>query len=204
MARLLVYLHLVMKQRALQGLLQQVLPGVEVTAVGRLADLERTLQAGQDAVLALPLVLNAKGLAPALSGIRAGANDERYVLAAADKRVAPTLVNSVGALDLLGRRETSEFIHQLVGARPKVERVTKVEDFLPLLQMQRAECICLAERLLEELAPMTRMQLVAHPLERRVGLPALAATGPRGAEIVQAVRGLRRDVNASLGVEGWQ
>src|SRR5687768_3165067 len=69
--QLLVFLHTAVKQRALQDALASSLPGVSVTTVGRVADFERKLAEGPDAVLTLPVVLRSKGLAVALAGHRA-------------------------------------------------------------------------------------------------------------------------------------
>src|SRR5688572_9420790 len=106
MANLLVYLHLVMKQRALQSALEGALRGVDVTAVGRIADFDRALAAGQDAVLTLPVVLAARGLTPRLQGTHKGSPEETYVLGAVDQGVSANAVKSIGVLDLLGRSET--------------------------------------------------------------------------------------------------
>src|SRR4051812_42195574 len=132
---LLVYLHVAVKQRAFQGLLGAGLPGVDTTAVGRVADFERALQDGPDAVLTLPLVLAAQGLTPALRGLTRGSPEERYGLVGAGGAPEPGKVASVGALDLLGRDGTNRFVRRLVGQQARVERVTKIEDLLPLLQM---------------------------------------------------------------------
>lgn len=204
MSKLLVYLHLVMKQRALQGALEDALRGVEVTAVGRIADFDRALAAGQDAVLSLPVVLAARDLTSKLQGTYKGASDETYVLGAVDRAVSAANVKSIGVLDLLGRSETNDFVFQLVESRPKVERVTKVEDLLPLLQMQRVECICLPERLFQELRGMSRMNLVATELRKRVGLPSVGSVAGRGGDVVTAVRSMSLDVSKSLGVDAWR
>ena len=141
--RLLVFLHVAVKQRAFQTELQAATEGVAVTAVGRIADFDRALQEGQDAVLTLPVVLAARGLAPALRGMHHGFTEEPYALIAVDALPDPARVNTVGALDLLGRDGTDAFVRGLIGGKPKVERVTKVEDLLPLLQMQRVDAIVL-------------------------------------------------------------
>src|SRR3954469_24816004 len=70
--KLLVFLHVALKQRAFEGELQAALPGVEVRAVGRLADFERALGDGADAVLSLPPLLTAHGLTPKLQGLHGG------------------------------------------------------------------------------------------------------------------------------------
>src|SRR4029453_19623049 len=82
--RLLVFPHVAAKQRAFQTELQTALPGIVVTAVGRTGDFERALAEGQDAVLTLPVVLAAHGLAPVLRGVRQGSADEKYALGGAE------------------------------------------------------------------------------------------------------------------------
>jgi hypothetical protein len=202
--KLVVFLHVAIKQRALQGLLQGVLPAITVIAVGRTADFERSMQDGADAVLTLPLVMSAKGLNAKLRGQHQGASDEKYGLVGADSSPDPARVAAVGALDLLGREGTTKFVHDLLGGHPRVERVTKVEDLLPLLQMQRVEGILLPTRLVPEIQTMSRLKLVQRELSVKVGLPALAISGPGGAEILTAVSKLPREACAMLGVDEWR
>src|SRR3954471_20719658 len=114
-SKLLVFLHLAIKQRALEAMLQSALPGISVTAVGRIADFERALEESQDAVLTLPVVLEGKSLAPRLRGFRGGSADEKYCLVGADTAPEPARAGSVGALDLLGREGTTAFVHKLLG-----------------------------------------------------------------------------------------
>jgi hypothetical protein len=85
-----------------------------------------------------------------------------------------------------------------------VERVTKVEDLLPLLQMQRAECICLPARLFTEIKGVSRMNLLSMELKKRVGLPAATPIGPNGASVLSALKGLSSSASNSLGVDGWR
>jgi hypothetical protein len=201
---LLVFLHAAVKQRALQSELSAALSGVSVTAVGRIPDFDRALSEGCDAVLTLPLVLAERGLNPTLRGLRQGSPEERYALLAADTPPDPKKVASVGALDLLGREGTTKFVHSLVESRPKVERVTKVEDLLPLLQMQRVDAILLPARLIADIKTASRLKLAAHELMKPVGLPAAAATGVGGAQVVAAVGKLPARVSKTLGVEEWR
>jgi hypothetical protein len=203
-SKLLVFLHVAAKQRALQSELEAALPGVAVTAVGRVADFERALRAGHDAVLTLPVVLAANGLNPDLRGFRQGASHEKYSLMAADMVPDPAKVGVVGALDLLGREGTTNFVHGVLGTNPRVERVTKVEDLLPLLQMRRVEAILLPSRLLAELRAASRLNLTQWELATKVGLPALAKQGAAGAQIMAQVSKLPAAMSKSLGVEEWR
>lgn len=204
MARLLVFLHLAVKQRALQGDLEAGLPGLTVTAVGRVGDVDRALSQGQDAVLALSPVLEARSLTPRLQGYRAGSADEPYALVGVGAAPDPGRAQVVGALDILGREGTADFVHEVLGAAPRVERVTKVEDLLPLLQMQRADSILLPLRLTAELRQMTQMNLAQRELPNRVGLPALAQLTPMGAAAAQGLTRLPPGILHELGVDAWR
>lgn len=200
---LLVYLHVAVKQRAFQSLLGAGLPGVTATAVGRIADFERALQTAPDAVLTLPVVLGTKGLSPALRGTARGAAEERYSLLGAGAVPEPTRVATVGALDILGRDGTNRFVRGLVGAQVEVERVTKIEDLLPLLQMQRAETVLLPARLVPELRAASRLQLAERVLDRLVGLPAVAGTGTNASSVLGAISKMPKELAALVGVDAW-
>jgi hypothetical protein len=201
---LLVFLHVSVKQRAFQTELQRALTGIDVTAVGRVADFQRELQRHPDAVLSLPIVLSAYGLVPNIHGQRQGSSDEQYSLVGADAAPDPGRVAAVGALDLLGREGTTTFVHGLVGANPKVERVTKFEDLLPLLQMGRVDALLMPSRLFFDVKATSRMNLVERGLSNRVGLPAVASVGDGGTHVAAAVSKLPLAIAASLGVEAWR
>jgi hypothetical protein len=202
--KLLVFLHVAVKQRAFQGELQAALNGIDVTAVGRIGDFDRALQEGPDAVLTLPVVLSARGLSANLHGRHQGATDEAYALVGADSAPDPAKIQSVGALDLLGRDGTDAFVSGILHARPKVERVTKVEDLLPLLQMQRVDAILLAARFVTELRKASRMSLTQRELATKVELPAAANLGAGGAQILGALSHLPAQLSNAVGVDEWR
>jgi hypothetical protein len=202
--RLLVFLHVAVKQRALQTELQSALAGVEVNAVGRIGDWERSLKAGPDSALALPPVLAAYKLSAKLKGQRGGSTEEHYSLVGVGTVPDPANVASVGALDLLGRDGTNGFVKNLLGASPKVERVSKVEDLLPLLQMQRADAVLLPSRLFWEIKSASKLALVAKELPKTVGLPAAASMTPAGAQILVALASISANVMKTLGVDSWR
>jgi hypothetical protein len=201
--RLLVYLHVAIKQRALQSDLESALPGVQVTAVGRIGDFERLLKERVDAVLALPVVLLAHKLSPGLQGRRNGSSEERFVLVGVGSPPVASRVATVGALDLLGREGTNAFVRTLLGASPKVERVTKFEDLLPLLQMRRVDAVLLPARLFPDLSGASRLSLVAQEVQKGVGLPAAASLTPNGPELLRAISRMRTNVAKLFGVDQW-
>ncbi len=202
--RVLVFLHVALKQRAFESELKAALPAMDVKAVGRLADFERALEEGQDAVLSSPLLLASHQLNVKLQGYRAGSADERYSLVAANVAPTPDRVTAIGALDLLGREATNAFVYGLLGSRPRVERVTKLEDLLPLLQMQKVDGILLPTRLLPDVQQGSRLALAQHQLPGMVKLPAIAAIGPGGMDAVAAVGSLPLKLSKTLGVDEWR
>jgi hypothetical protein len=202
--KLLVFLHVAIKQRAFQSMLEAALPGIQVMAVGRVGDFERSLKQGQDALLSLPVVLSAQGLTPSLKGYRQGSPDEKYALIAVNAAPDPARLKAVGALDLLGRDGTTTFVHGLLGARPKIERVTKVEDLLPLLQMQRVDAVLVPARLVPEIQSTSRLNLVPRELTTKVGLPAVAKTGAQAAAVLRGIGKLPAATSRSLGVDEWR
>jgi len=203
-AKLLVFLHVAVKQRAFESQLQAALPGLEVKAVGRLADFERGLEDGQDAVMSLPPLLTSHGFSPRLQGIHSGSPDERYSLVGTATPPDPMRVATVGALDLLGRDGTNSFVYGLLGARPKVERVTKFEDLLPLLQMLKVDAILLPTRLLPEVQAASRLTLAQRELAALVKLPAVASVGAAGPDAIAAITHLPAKISRTMGVEEWR
>jgi hypothetical protein len=202
--KVLVFLHVALKQRAFESELKAALPNLDVKAVGRLADFDRALDEGQDAVLSSPLLLSSHHLDARLQGHHAGSPDERYSLVGAGTAPTPERVSAIGALDLLGREATNSFVYGLLGSRPRVERVTKLEDLLPLLQMQKVDGILLPTRLLPDVQASSRLELEPRQLPIPVKLPAVAAIGPGGPEAVAAVARLPLKISRTLGVDEWR
>jgi hypothetical protein len=182
----------------------EALPGLSITTVGRVADFDRAIENGQDAVLALPAVLQAHGLSPKLRGYRDGSPDEKYSLVGADVAPGQTSVRTVGAVDQLGREGTNAFVHGLLGSQPKVERVTKVEDLLPLLQMQRADAVLLPSRLFAEIKSTSSLNLAQRELATKVGILAVASVGEGGGQAVAEVGKLSGEAARVVGVESWR
>jgi hypothetical protein len=202
--KLLVFLHVAMKQRALQSELQGVLSGIEVTAVGRIGDFERGLKDGADAVLSLPPLLAEFKLTAKLRGVRGGNTEEPYSLVGVGAEPNPEKITSVGALDLLGRDGTATFVKGLLNASPRIERVSKVEDLLPLLQMQRADAVLLPSRLFAEIKSASKLSLMHRELKKTVGLPSVASVKPSGDAIVAAIAKMPAGAAKKLGVDSWR
>ncbi len=202
--KLLVFLHTAAKQRALQSALQAALSGVEVIAVGRVADFERFYKEGVDAILTLPVVLAAFNLTAQLHGNRAGSPHETYSLVAVGGAPDPTRVATVGALDLLGREGTTAFVRNLLGASPRVERVSKIEDLPRLLQVQVADAVLLPSRLYPEIRATSKLNLTPRELSKPVGLPAAVGVSAAGPRVLAVLSRMPAQAANTLGVDSWR
>ena len=85
----------------------------------------------------------------------------------------------------------------------EVQRVTKIEDLLQLLQFDRADAILLPERFLSDIRELTKMSF---KLTRPAGVKMLrtAIAFPAGRHPVELlIRGLSRGIIEHLGVDSW-
>src|SRR5262249_38334946 len=131
------------------------------------------------------------------------AKTEAYVLISVGKAVDPAAITSVGAVDVLGRQGMKDLVADLLGSSPRIERVTKVEDLLPVLQLASADPVLLPERLLESFEARSKLDLRVTRLSGRVGLPCLSALTPAGTGLVDGIRKLGPRINQELGVTKW-
>jgi hypothetical protein len=201
--RLYVFVPADIQSHVLQRLLAEAMPSVDVTAFGRFRDFEAGLDEKPDGALTLQPTLKSKGLAVTLAGTNGGDPLEPYVLMSVGKGVDPTKISSVGAVDILGRQGMRELVAELLGASPAIERVTKVDDLLPLLQLASVDAVLLQARLVGSLQSRSKLDLRTSPTRGGVGLPALAVLTPAGAPLQDAVRQLNPRVMQQLGVSRW-
>lgn len=202
--RLSVFVPTDVSSRVLQKSLMAELPNAEVTVFGRFPDFETALTSKPDAALTLRPVLQAKGLSISLSGTYAGASSEAYSLIALGKQVVPEKVTSVGAVDLMGRQGMKELVARLLGTSAQIERVTKLEDLLPLLQLNMVEAVLVPNRLTDAFRARSKLDLRVTPARGAVGLPALSILTPAGAPLAQGIKALSPNLSLQLGVSKWE
>lgn len=207
--KLYVFLHTSVKAKALEATLEKALPGTEVTAFGRIRDLEKQVKAAPpDAVMARAPVLEKLGLKPAVQGTLSANPAEKMVLLSLEA-VTPAEVASkvVGAIDILGRGETGKYFGVMLGAdgKVKLKRVTKLEDLLPLLQFKAADAVIVSESEADALTAKTKMGLTKTPIpSASIGLPAVGFTARADEALIKALVGMKRPTASKIGVDGWR
>lgn len=201
---LAVFVHVDAKLRYFQGLLRDALPSVDVTVYSRFGDVVQAIDGGAHALLALRSVLEYQGLKLATSGHVAGQTTEPYVLIANGRQVDPKSVRRVGTVDLLGRKGTQQWVERLLNANPEVNRVTKFEDLLPMLQLEMADAVLLPAAVATVFKEKSRLPLQTTHLGVQVGLPALSVLKVGGEQIVPALTRAGGSLKQIMRIDGWQ
>jgi hypothetical protein len=203
-----VFLQLDAKSGALEKILQQHLPALEVTVFSRYRDLEDASAAGSpDALVAISPVLQRRGGKPALQGTRDGKDVEPYLLVSVDNILdGPLSGKTIGAVDVMGRDGTQSFVVALLKTNDvKVKRVAKTEDLLPLLEFSAADGILIPSSALPRLIERTRLPIKSKEAPGgSVGLPALAIFKDANREIVtKALLAMDAATLKILGIDAW-
>lgn len=226
-AKVFVFYPSLARPLAIQDALAGKCPGLDITVFGRLADLQALVgRERPQAILAQNAVLRQfPEYQPRLQGIRNGAATEDFVLVSIDRPfdMSKLAGASIGVVGMLDRKEMDGFVGGLVAGTPRVNRVTKVEDLLPLLIFQSVGAVLVSEANMLEFRKKSQARLMEVKLEKgKVGLLAAgilaspASTGgaaggaPGGAkaaderEILMALKALDKGTMALLGVDGWK
>jgi hypothetical protein len=197
-----------MSPHALQSMMSEAMPGVEVTVFGRAGDFRERLQSSApDAAIAPAPVLEALGHRVQLQGTMRGQPTEPYILMSAQTLNLGSLASkTIGSVDLVGRSELPAFVGSVLhlSSSPKIQRVTKVEDLLQLLRFGKADAVLLPERLVAGLKTKTKMDVeVLRIPGAAVARTGVAFPGSR-AKLERYVRALPQGVMRELGLDGWQ
>lgn len=216
-----VFYPSLMRPLAIQEALARKCPGLDITVFGRLTELQAMAEREPpQAILAQNAVLGQfPGYQPKLQGIRSGATTENYVLLSLDKpfKMETVPVSAIGAVGMLDRKELEAFVEALVGGTPRINRVTKVEDLLPLLIFRSVSAVLVSEANMLEFRKKSRANLVGVRLEKsKVGLMAVgmrdsgsgsgASAAPADGEkkVLASMKALDQGTLALLGVEAWK
>ena len=220
-AKVFIFYPSLARPLIIQEALSKKCPGLDITVFGRLADFQALVgREHPQAILAQNAVFKQfPEYQIRLQGTRNGAATEDFVLLSIDKpfdlaKVSGTVIGVVGMLD---RKEMDGFVGGLMAGSPRVNRVTKVEDLLPLLIFQSVGAVLVSETNMREFQKKSQARLVEVKLDKgKVGLLAagiLSGTDGPGAavskapderEILGALKALDTGSLALLGVDGWK
>ena len=181
-----------------------------MTVFGRFRDFEEALAAKPpDAVLALEPLLASRSLKDDLHGVSNGEKSQRFVLLSAGAPLEGAIgERTVGAVDLLGRKDTQAFVAKLLKTFEdvKIKLVTKLEDLLSLLQFSAADGILVPASMVKPFSERSRLSLFVRELpDAVVGRAAVSVltTEPR-TTIVRSIQHLDTVTNKMMDIDGWR
>lgn len=206
---LYVFLQTDVKAAVFEKTLQARLPALAITVFGRFRDFDEALTNNPpQAMLTLRPLLEARRLDPTIRGVSAGQDTEDYVLVSAGAPLDGSLSNRlIGAVDLLGRKDTQAFVAALLKTDDvRTKLVTKLEDLLSLLQFGASEAILVPIGAVKSLTERSKLSLMVRRLpDARVGRPAISVLTPAARSIVvEQIQALDTATNQMIGVDGWR
>lgn len=194
----------------LKAKLAAQLTGIELFVLDRVRDFKAKVQLEPpDAILSYgPVVQDYRNYPVAISGTFKGKKYEEYFLLSEDHPVSADSLShiTVGVLDFMGKKSLTKFVHGRLKATPKLRRVTKFEDLLPLLNLKLADAILVSKRDEKLIRTASKLNLVTTEIaEAKIPLPALGIReGKAAAQLVTAIENLDAETNRQMGIEKWQ
>ncbi|EDN70456.1 secreted protein [Beggiatoa sp. PS] len=208
--RLYVFYPSVVRTQIMQKKLNQALPGIEIRVFGRYKDFKAKIKTDSpDAILSKVEVI--KDLGDYLNkrkGIREDKTDESYVLLSVGKRVNPAQMASttIGVFDILGRKGMKEFIGHYFRPKPRIKRVSKMEDLLQLLTFNMVDAILIPEIYVAYFKEISKLHFIVTPVPKmRVGIIALAIKFRRNtAQILRSFSSMNDNLKTLLDIDNWE
>jgi hypothetical protein len=207
---LFVFVPTLVRGRAFAAMLNAAFLGVGVTVFGRVSDFTSAVRSqAPDALLSLPETIKTLELKPYLTGIADHESKEPYVLLTHRPKLQlrDLGTSTLGFVDIVGRHELLPLVQGLLGlsSEPRVRRVLRVADLLPLLTLDLADGVVLPERFVSELKSSTRLHLrVLRPVDARLGRTSLVFLRGSNDAILQGMTRLPGRVLKILGIDSWE
>jgi hypothetical protein len=209
-AKVFVFFPSLARPSVIQDALNKACPAYVITVFARLSDLNvMVAKEHPQAIVAQNMVL---GQFPEyhsrLQGMRAGVATENYVLLSIEKPIAleNLATTEIGVVGVLDRKEMTDFIGGILPGATHINRVTKVEDLLPLLIFKSVGAVFVSEANMKEFQKKSQAQLVATKVDKgKVGLTAVGViNGDGDTQIIEAIKRLDAGTLSLLGVDTWK
>lgn len=206
-----VFYPSVARPQAVQDKLQSGAQGVVVTVFGRYNDFtaKMEIEPAQMIITKPALISQFSGYDIKMKGMRAGKAEETYVLLSINSGVdlaALTAETMIGTIDILGRNGMNDFAKQFFTTLPKLKRVTKVEDLLPLLTFNMAAAILIQEPAIQYFKSTSNLNFVITKLpESKDGIVALAVkSGGNVNKIYSVLKSADKELCSFFEVDLWK
>lgn len=207
--KLYVFYPTTIRPSVLQKKLKEACPAIDITVFGRYKDFIAQINiAPPDAIIVKPdLLKQLPDYEKNLSGVKQGKADEPYFLLSIDKNIDLSKIGQevIGIVDFLGRKETAKLVASFFTPSPKIKRVIKIEDLLPLLIFNMATSLFLCEDDIAYLKETSKLNFMVTNLPNvKIGLISLAIRKKSSSElIVKSIKGLSNELNLIFTIDEW-
>ncbi|MBD3418759.1 MAG: hypothetical protein GF398_01450 [Chitinivibrionales bacterium] len=207
--KLFVFYPTPARPQTIQKELARSCPDFEVTVFGRYKDFVlRIKRESPAAIIAHPLIVDScRGYRTEKKGLYAKKTNESFVLVSLGNPVNTDSLRAltIGVIDFLGRNGMQSFVTQFFSNQPRIKRVTKLEDLLPLLSFNMVNAILVQERFVVYLKSISKRQfsVVALP-ESQTGILSIATRKSTILDQACKAFGENKKLNTMLGVDSWQ
>lgn len=162
-----------------------------------------------DALLTKPdLLKQIPDFKKALSGKKEGKIAEPYVFLSIGQKIDTATIGNatVGTIDFLGRKGMDNLFASYFSTPPKIKRVTKVEDLLPLLSFRMASALFLCKDKVPSIKSKSKLDFVITELPNiRVGIIVFAVQKNRDSgQIIDSFKILQKEINTLYNIDGWK
>ena len=206
-----VYLNLAKKPRVLQRYIRKDLKNIDIIVFGRVADFNRQLSRNPpDAILTLRPILQDNGYTIDFQGYQSNQDSQHYLIVSEDGNIVTEGLQEkkIGIVDLFGKSTTSTFLTSLFGiGKPKrLNRVSKSEDLLRLLQYGMVDAVVLPEDVLNTFLAWTNLDLKTEKIQgAMVGLAAISLLSKQLDQDFEAILNSQpQSLYSTLNIDEWR
>jgi hypothetical protein len=199
------------RPQVVQDKLQKTYKNVMVTVFGRYIDFIKKIEIDPPTtILTKPKIIDQIGnYGISLNGYRDGTRYESYMFVTLNKEINTATVTSemtIGVIDILGRKGMKEFVGQFFQVQPKIKRVTKLEDLLPLLSFNMVEGILVEKIFIEYFKSTSKLNFNVTALPKKEnGIISLGTKQLKNEiTITKILKDGNKEINELFNVDQWK
>lgn len=161
-----------------------------------------------DIIISKPIVIDqCPGYTLLNQGQRDGASQEKlcFLSTGAGVDTNALAMQTIGVIDYLGKEGTTQLIAQFFPDAPKIRRVLKVEDLLPMMLLDMVSAILIPENLVPFFKGISKKQFqIDCDRHIHMGIAAVAARqGVDAATVEKSIKGMNKNLLAQFGIDAW-
>jgi hypothetical protein len=177
--RLYVFYPSTFDCQSMQNKMDSALPDITITVFSRYDDFALKMKVEPpEAIITKPILIQEQfnNYEVILNGERNGKTEGCYVVLSIDTNFTIKSINNesiVGVVDILGRTGMKTFVRRQCSIEPKLKRVSRIGDLLPLLSLDIAAGIMIEKVFVDYFRTTSQLQFAEIPLpESNTGIIA--------------------------------